>query len=253
MATLQDLDDKIATKAGKKIPSRVLANNTRGVRNDDGSIGIVLHQTEVLRFLPGGEIRLDTGGWATSTTKDRLNTFLPNPLHIVSVKGQWYVQDGYDADAPKVLFYDGIVVRPGSQDIAVDLNEREVRRAEKIAEGNLKMNHAIDGFLAKNLTPENLARVMTDTGGDCWACKGFLPTDDMRDHLFDHLREGYFMGSMVLNAIAHKGYRNPGFIYDSILRSAQRGDLSDSKRLLRVYLRHHLLQGAVNGLKPVSA
>lgn len=247
MATLLDLDQKIRAKNGNAVPMRVLANNTRGVRNDDDSIGVVLHQTEVLRFHPDGTVTINTGGWATATTKDRINAFLPAPLQVVSDKGQWYVRN-YRQDA-RVLFYDGMVVDPDSPDIVVEQGARDSKRAEKIAEGNVKMNRLIDSFLARHLTPENLVRVMENTGGDCWTCKGMLGEVD-RDHLFDHLREGYFMGSMVLNAISHKGYRNPGFIYESILRSAEDGDLSDSKRLLRTYLRHHLLQGAVMGLKP---
>jgi len=53
--------------------SRTIANNTTLVDLGDGSIGLRLHSTIVVTFNADGSIVLRTGGYHTTTTKDRLN------------------------------------------------------------------------------------------------------------------------------------------------------------------------------------
>lgn len=57
--------------------NRISRNNTRIVDHPDGSRGVVLHRTEVVRWYPhatrpGGRIVLNTGGWRTVTTRTRM-------------------------------------------------------------------------------------------------------------------------------------------------------------------------------------
>jgi hypothetical protein len=71
-----------------------------------------LHSTDVVRIEPtrGGATfyTLRTGGWATSTTKDRINEY--GPVHIYQEKGLWrltknerFVDGGvYDQDGKLV-------------------------------------------------------------------------------------------------------------------------------------------------------
>lgn len=67
---------------------RKLANNTYLERRDDLTIAVKLHATDVVTFTPEGTM-LNTGGWFTSTTKDRINSY--SPLKVYSEKGVWYV------------------------------------------------------------------------------------------------------------------------------------------------------------------
>lgn len=56
---------------------RKLQNSTYLERRPGSDIAVRLHQTDVLTFSPDGAITLDSGGWDTVTTKDRMNAYLP--------------------------------------------------------------------------------------------------------------------------------------------------------------------------------
>jgi hypothetical protein len=77
MATYKELDAKLQ---GRCRDSRKVANNTYlkrdRYRND---IAVHLHSTDVLIFHANGDIWINTGGWNTPTTRDRINMFLPKP------------------------------------------------------------------------------------------------------------------------------------------------------------------------------
>jgi len=99
--------------------SRKLMHNTYAVRHSghsdesQDSVGIVLHNTAVIRFYADGRIVLNTGGWYTVTTKDRLNRCLPYPWHVASDarKGGW----GLYENSERVAHYsDGMELRPDS-------------------------------------------------------------------------------------------------------------------------------------------
>lgn len=88
------LDSKRGDKNRKKI-----GNNTYLIRYSD-YIAIVLHYTEVLRFYPDNQIVLDSGGWQTYTTKNRINTYLPSPYYLLQKKSKWFIDDGKEGLLP---------------------------------------------------------------------------------------------------------------------------------------------------------
>lgn len=110
MLTIERCRELLGKRETKK-----LANNTY-LRRLDASEGesyaVRLHETDVVRIEPtrGGATfyTLRTGGWATSTTKDRINAY--GPVHIYSEKKVWrltknerFVDGGtYDQDGKLV-------------------------------------------------------------------------------------------------------------------------------------------------------
>jgi hypothetical protein len=68
---------------------RKIGNNTHGYIEYDGSVSIELHNTKVVVFYPNGLVKLSTGGWTTSTTKDRINKYSPVKVH--QRKFDWYI------------------------------------------------------------------------------------------------------------------------------------------------------------------
>ncbi len=77
---------------------RTLANNTVVFRSGEDeprghgdTIAVVLHSTKIAEFWPDGMVKLNTGGWMTTTTKARINNLLPLPWGIASVKRNWYI------------------------------------------------------------------------------------------------------------------------------------------------------------------
>jgi hypothetical protein len=81
--------------------SRKVGNNTYAEILPDGSVGIALHGTTVVRIHPDNSATLNSGGWHTVTTKDRINQY--SPVRVYQRKGQWYLESGEE-------YEDGVVV-----------------------------------------------------------------------------------------------------------------------------------------------
>jgi hypothetical protein len=92
---------------GKK--QRKLANNTF-VRDEGGTITVVLHSTPVVEYFPTGLIVLRSGGHRTTTTKQRINQLLPAGWSLYQKDYGWYLRapDGEVQD-----FFDGIAIHAG--------------------------------------------------------------------------------------------------------------------------------------------
>lgn len=80
--------------------SKKLANNTYLVRVNDDTLAVRLHDTNVVTVYRDGTFMLDSGGWRTVTTKDRINGY--SPASVGSRSGVWYVGG--------VLYHDGIKI-----------------------------------------------------------------------------------------------------------------------------------------------
>jgi len=79
-----------------------IGNNTWAIRNEDGSVSIRLHRTNILIFYPDNTCKYNTGGWQSVTTKRRMNEYAPIPVY--QQDWQWYFWGGEK-------YEDGTVVR----------------------------------------------------------------------------------------------------------------------------------------------
>ena len=84
--TYQEAD---ALLQGRCRERRKLENNTYLERKTypRDATAVRLHRTDVLTFYQDGRIEIDTGGWNTVTTRDRMNRYLPNPWRVGSERG----------------------------------------------------------------------------------------------------------------------------------------------------------------------
>ena len=80
---------------------RKIGNNTIAFIELDGTVSIQLHSTKVVQIHPDDTVTLNSGGWRTSTTKDRINKY--SPVKVYQKKHEWFLEDG-------TPFEDGIVV-----------------------------------------------------------------------------------------------------------------------------------------------
>lgn len=71
--------------------SKIVARNTLLFTRHDGTRVVQFHRTPILTFYPTGMIDLDTGGWNTKTTRERLNTFLPHGWRVYTERGVLYL------------------------------------------------------------------------------------------------------------------------------------------------------------------
>lgn len=92
---------------------RKLCANTWLVKLNHDWIGLLYHNTYIIRWSQNGEIEVNNGGWYTSTTKERMNIFLPSTLRVWSEKGEWMVRDATDyyPYANGMFFKQGQLVR----------------------------------------------------------------------------------------------------------------------------------------------
>ena len=90
---------------GKRgVTRRKVGNNTYAEILHDGSIGIMLHSTYVVKIHPDNTYTLQTGGWQTVTTKDRINQY--SPVRVYQRKHEWFVK----INGRELPFMEGMVV-----------------------------------------------------------------------------------------------------------------------------------------------
>lgn len=134
--TYEELDRKLQGRCANR---RKLGNNTYATRRTSmegkWELNIVLHATEILTFYEDGSVKLNSGGYRSYTTKERINRY--GPVRVYSDKGEWYimlypyelpnnasltgswttrdsVRLAYNKDYRKngrIKFFDGIIVR----------------------------------------------------------------------------------------------------------------------------------------------
>lgn len=71
---------------------RKIGNNTYATIQPDGSVTIRLHATDVVTIYPDDAVKVNSGGWRTSTTKNRINKY--SPVKVYQKNHQWYFDDG---------------------------------------------------------------------------------------------------------------------------------------------------------------
>lgn len=226
-------------RAAKKV-----ARNTWDYVGADGLRRIRLHNTDIVEFLPRGRVRLNTGGWRSLTTKDRMGTH--SGFDVWSKRGQWIVMDRYQGeDVPRrsVPFYDGIVL-PDAFAASAKKAEREAARVAKVR----KQIKAFCDYAA------TLDSYPLPNDGDCLICwmqaeppatnhnGGFEtpgqtgPGGDTH-HLMEHMREKYVHGMLLVNALRWAGYPETGLGFHLRFKP-KRGDTVT--RSLRRYLQRKL-------------
>lgn len=71
-----------------------LGNNTKLVCSvQAGAFAIKFHDTEVVRFYVDGTVQIQNGGHQTTTTKDRINQFIPRG-YVFQRSYNWYYHHG---------------------------------------------------------------------------------------------------------------------------------------------------------------
>ena len=202
------------------VASKIVANNTFEYNTEDGRLYYRLHMTDIMVFRPDGSIVLDTGGWKTSTTKERMNRFLPKGISVWQSKGRWflgrshhYTKGGY-VEEWVVPYFDGVV-------IPSDYSRPVIKLERALDARNTKILKQIGDYCVevKKLIADG--KLPLPSGGDCWICLA-ESGQDLRDsggdptrnnsHILEHLREKYVHGWLIYNAIKWAGY-DPKYTY----------------------------------------
>lgn len=186
------------------VKSEIIENNTIRYHKSDGTVVIRLHFTDIVTFHPDDSITLNSGGWQTLTTKDRMNKF--SPFLLYQEKNIWYVVNNYNGKGQTYVFADGIR-------FYLDGTVKGEGEDPKVY---VKLNKDINKYVKGFMTALINKKIGLPTKGDCWDCslkdkngrtmgdmKKFTPGED--NHIISHFKEKYYVPSLLINAMEEFG------------------------------------------------
>jgi len=244
--TFKAAAEKLGNRDRKK-----LENNTYLVKVDDKTFGVKLHNTVVVYIHQSGRYSLDTGGWRTVTTKDRINRYSPARVH--QNNNIWYIGDG--------IYEDGVTVdakgKPVTKLREPGVVERKKRKLDKMVLSYVRGfgKHVVFNglYTGETATPENEPWDVVKLGprptpikpgpGDCLICQLVNAEGNTQgigvDHLLSHMTDEdgpYYVPSLLYNALKeHSG--NVGVVWHMIAADAKRGRTDLLERYLTQYFR----------------
>jgi len=232
---------ELLAKAIEKKRSYRSASRNNYITYDNGIITVRYYNTDIAVIdLDERTITLNTGGWTTPTTKERMNEVLDTMginNHIWQEKWIWYYGrwDGkraYHFDGMKIEFTTGDILNPEE---GPDIDTEE--KARKL------FNRLLSRYVRKF---KRLAgrQELPDPAGDCLYCS--MIDEHEGTHLYSHLIEEYVMQSLVYNALVKAGY-NADFLL-AIYRDADASNTRESlftdtaARAIKKYFRQRIVK-----------
>lgn len=248
-------------RAGKPVPSRKIANNTYLQRRGEHDIAVKFHDTDIVLFrMPGsvthehGEVVLNTGGWLTKTTSERINRYLPGTVSLSSHRGRWYLHGRGNWNHDDWLPYtDGATILVRDENVTEFTHLADCNEVTKQDAHNRRINRLITNYLKwMESNADHFPSLLSNRefARPCGMCvrtaAGILVGDSFEDkqHLIEHLMDNQVPWSVWLVACdqARKG--------DGTMRARI---YPLAKRDLVAYLRGLLYVGPVasaNGRRP---
>jgi hypothetical protein len=181
--------------AGKNTLAYSLKYQFGSVLGESFRKGVIYHRTRILviDYTRSGRIkslRIDTGGYNSVTTRDRLNQHLPKGWNVFNTKGILYLR------TPKGVFpsVDGAKYYGTGRPIKPSLH----KKIEAMAKLDKKRIKEFCGEIEKVGFP------LPDSG-DPWLAN-WEPRAIGKEILRDWLDSKYVNGSLIVAALKHKGY-----------------------------------------------
>jgi hypothetical protein len=172
-----------------------LENNTFEITYPSQVKAIRYHHTDVITFQPNGDIILNSDGWLTPTTKERMNNHLPAQWHINQINKVWYLAN----NSHSYTFQDGITIHNDGTVSNAGVDPQELLRLDK------RILKYVDGYIKALFG----GKIEKPSSGDCWYCV-MRDVDSKRplgecikdtDHIISHFDEKYYVPSLLMNAI----------------------------------------------------
>jgi hypothetical protein len=217
-----------------KRESKKLANNTYLYRKDN-VFCVKLHNTDVVTIYDDDRQSINSGGYLTKTTKDRINTF--SFASVFQERGLWFLRQNNE----KIPFFDGIEINSSGSIVSSqekilsvdDLIERKKMLDKKIKQ---YINGFIDDALENGLGAPEV--------GDCLFCQIYSQNPDQIsthdfEHIYSHIEEKYYVRSLLLMAIQSRGYTNISFIWSYFSSRISCGDSDLLRQELRGFFKKY--------------
>lgn len=197
MKTYQEAQAVIKARETKK-----LENNTYLVRRSGDVLAVRLHATDVVTYYPDGRIKINSGGWRTVTTKDRINKYAP--ISLWANHGQWVISAPHRAQDGVFFYQDNMTINP-------DGTFSGIQTATQ-AKAEQKLRAQVRKYAKDYIAALKAGKVPAPSGGDCWFCalkevKTGKPLGELTDngHIGAHLKERYYVPSLAWNALKAMG------------------------------------------------
>jgi hypothetical protein len=110
--------------ARNKYKKPIVHNTWLILDTNSNDVAVHLHQTDIITFKPDGAIILDTGGWESKLTKDRMNEYLDHH-RVGSERGVWTISSG----GIDYFFENDMVINP---DGTIDAQPIFAKKLEKL-------------------------------------------------------------------------------------------------------------------------
>lgn len=230
-------------KNKKNTIERPLANNTRIEQLNDSTIGIKLHDTYIIKYHEnshldcidyGDLIQLDTGGWKTVTTRDRMNRF--SPLNIWIERGVMYVSasnwheihnnKNQGIESKVYHFQDHMFFKPNDGEFYIKKEGQLVKLkpySKKDEQKKRKQLNKIDTFIRNYVNKLTSGKMDKPGNGDCFYCQGesnpgctiqfgTLTKDEgftpgiSSNHLVEHINRKYYVPSLLFSVLRSECY-----------------------------------------------
>jgi hypothetical protein len=172
---------------------------------DGENLAVRLHATNVVTYHPDGRITLDSGGWRTVTTKDRIDKYAP--INLWTRNGQWFVGPNWNYTGAEAIYQDGMVINP-------DLSFSGVMSLKE-AKAEQKLRSEVRKYAKGYLAALKAGKVPAPSGGDCWYCSlkevgtgkplGELTDKGQNGHIREHMKKKYYVPSLAWNALEAMG------------------------------------------------
>lgn len=187
MRTYQEANAYLGRKQDRPLEGRA----TRVERRQNGDIVVRYQSTDVVTYKACGDTVLNSGGWRSVTTKERMNAY--SPIQISQANGQWTCW-GVMGE-PLGVFADGLILHADGTITGMGKDQSVLRKqAAAYAKDYIAALYA--------------GNVETPGPGDCWYCymreqATGKPLGDLTrdDHLELHIAERYYVPSMITNAL----------------------------------------------------
>jgi hypothetical protein len=190
-------------------------------RRNGNTVELVLFDTKVAVFHKTGSMTLQSGGWRTRYTREQLNLLLPKGLYLSSVAGVWVLQNMSKGNHPAEGFQECCVIHEDGTTASTMKPAQLKELRDLIAKSKRYVRRYVDHLLD--------GKVASPGPGDCLYCQveagssqavvGVLLPDgterphtpeELGDHVRSHINEGYFVPSMLWNAVNQQG--GPDFV-----------------------------------------
>jgi len=186
--------------------AKVVGRSTLRIEYTDGREAVRLHHTDITTKYPDGRVVLNSGGWMTPTTKERLAFGLPDGWRVYQENKVWYlyrangiVDPWKSKEIVKYPFRDGITIHPDNAVTDAGPDAKQFAALDK------KIRKYVTGYVEKLFSGE----MGTPGGGDCRTCSTQVVGEEGswgesskdKSHLLNHFDEDYYVPSMVCNAV----------------------------------------------------